>query len=76
MKRRVSHAEALVSSNADHTPGGIRLKVSAEEEDENECIAREREAMQERGLGVIVNMKDFEVSRDEPRHLETLAHRA
>lgn len=39
----------------------IRLKVSKDEEDEGARIAREREAMEERGLGVIVNMKDFEV---------------
>ena len=40
----------------------IRLKVTADEEEEDERIARERRAMEERGLGVIVNMRDFEVS--------------
>lgn len=39
----------------------IRLKVSADEEEEGTRIERERDAMEERGLGVIVNMKDFEV---------------
>ena len=38
----------------------IRLKVSKGEEEENERIERERKAMEERGLGVIVNMMDFE----------------
>ena len=41
----------------------FRLKVSKDEEDEEERVKREREAMEERGLGVIVNMKDFEVGR-------------
>jgi len=41
----------------------IRLKVSADEEEEGTRIERERDAMEERGLGVIVNMKDFEVSQ-------------
>jgi L-lactate dehydrogenase (cytochrome) len=41
----------------------LRLKVSREEEDEESRVKREREKMEERGLGVVVNMKDFEVSR-------------
>lgn len=40
----------------------LRLKVSREEEDEESRVKREREKMEERGLGVVVNMKDFEVS--------------
>jgi hypothetical protein len=39
----------------------LRLKVSKEEEDEEVRIKREREAMEQRGLGVIINMRDFEV---------------
>ena len=42
--------------------GELRLKVSKEDEDEGARIEREREAMEERGLGVIINMQDFEVS--------------
>lgn len=39
----------------------LRLKVGKDAEDEEGRIDREREAMEERGLGVVVNMKDFEV---------------
>jgi L-lactate dehydrogenase (cytochrome) len=53
----------LDTENAtDEEKAKIRLKVSADEEEEGERLKREREAMEERGLGVIVNMKDFEVS--------------
>lgn len=45
----------------------LRLKVSKDEEEESDRIERERDAMEERGLGVIVNMRDFEVSY-EPSH--------
>ena len=41
----------------------IKLKISAEEENEQNRVKKEREAMEERGLGVIVNMRDFEVSQ-------------
>jgi len=47
----------------------LRLQVSKEEENESERIKREREAMEERGLGVVVNMKDFEVGRPAPREI-------
>ena len=39
----------------------LRLKVTGEEKDEQGRIEKERRAMEERGLGTIVNMKDFEV---------------
>lgn len=50
------------ASASEEEKEAIRLKVSKDQEDEEERIERERDAMQERGLGVIVNMKDFEVS--------------
>jgi L-lactate dehydrogenase (cytochrome) len=46
----------------------IRLKVSKDEEDEQARIERERDAMEERGLGVVVNMKDFEVGAVPAMH--------
>lgn len=58
----VYHLGTLDTESAtDEEKEAIRLKVSAEEEEEDERIAREREEMEERGLGVIVNMRDFEV---------------
>ena len=48
-------------SASEEEKDAIRLKVSAEEEEEDERVARERKEMDERGLGVIVNMRDFEV---------------
>lgn len=53
--------ELDTESASEEEKAQIRLKVSKDEEDEGARIAREREAMEERGLGVIVNMKDFEV---------------
>lgn len=53
--------ELDTESASEEEKAEIRLKVSKDEEDEGARIAREREAMEERGLGVIVNMKDFEV---------------
>ena len=59
----VHHLGTLDTESAtDEEKEAIRLKVSAEEEEEEDRIKREREDMEERGLGVIVNMKDFEVS--------------
>jgi L-lactate dehydrogenase (cytochrome) len=58
----VKHIGSLdVESATDDEKAELRLKVSAEEEDEEARIKKEREAMEERGLGVIVNMRDFEV---------------
>jgi L-lactate dehydrogenase (cytochrome) len=58
----VYHLGTLDTESAtDEEKEAIRLKVSAEEEEEDERVKREREEMEERGLGVIVNMKDFEV---------------
>lgn len=51
-----------VDGASDEEKEAIRLKVSKEEEEEETRIKRERKEMEERGLGVIVNMKDFEVS--------------
>ena len=53
--------ELDTESASEEEKAQIKLKVSKDEEDEGARIAREREAMEERGLGVIVNMKDFEV---------------
>jgi L-lactate dehydrogenase (cytochrome) len=39
----------------------LGLKMSKEEEDEEHKIKREREKVEEKGLGVIINVKDFEV---------------
>jgi hypothetical protein len=39
----------------------LMLKVSKDEEDDEERVRKAREKMEETGLGVIVNMKDFEV---------------
>jgi len=59
----VKHLGSLdVESATEDEKAELRLKVSAEEEDEEERISRERDAMEERGLGVIVNMRDFEVN--------------
>ncbi|KAK1924732.1 putative L-lactate dehydrogenase [Papiliotrema laurentii] len=49
-----------VDGASDEEKEAIRLKVSKEEEEEETRIKRERKEMEERGLGVIVNMKDFE----------------
>ncbi|KAI9638614.1 L-lactate dehydrogenase [Dioszegia hungarica] len=38
----------------------LMLKVSKDEEDDEERVRKAREKMEETGLGVIVNMKDFE----------------
>lgn len=65
----VYHLGTLDTESAtDEEKAAIRLKVSAEEEEEDERISRERKEMEERGLGVIVNMRDFEVcAADKPR---------
>lgn len=58
----VHHIGTLDTESAtDEEKEAIRLKVSADEEEEEERLKRERKEMEERGLGVIVNMKDFEV---------------
>jgi L-lactate dehydrogenase (cytochrome) len=58
----VHHLGKLDTESAtDEEKDAIRLKVSAEEEEEEERVKRERKEMEERGLGVVVNMKDFEV---------------
>lgn len=62
----VHHLGVLDTESAsEEDKEAIRLKFSKDQQDETERIAREREAMEERGLGVIVNMKDFEV---RPQH--------
>lgn len=59
----VHHLGTLdIDGASDEEKMEIRLKVGKDEEDEQVRIEREREAMEERGLGVVVNMKDFEVS--------------
>ena len=58
----VHHLGTLDAEDAsDGDKAELRLKVSKDEEDEAGRVKREREAMEERGLGVVVNMKDFEV---------------
>jgi len=60
----VHHIGTLdVDSGSDEEKAELRLKIGKDEEDEQETIEKEREAMKERGLGVVVNMKDFEVCR-------------
>ena len=58
-----------IESASEDEKDQIRLKVSAEEEEEEQRVQREREAMEERGLGVIVNMRDFEVRRRGAEHM-------
>jgi len=58
----VQHLGTLdVEGASDDEKAELRLKVAKGEEEEGERIKREREEMEERGLGVIVNMRDFEV---------------
>ena len=60
----VKHLGELdVGAASEDEKEAIRLKVSDDAEEESKRIEREREAMEERGLGVIVNMKDFEAGR-------------
>ena len=40
------------------------MKVSKGEEADNERVAKNREELEEKGLGVIVNMEDFEVGSE------------
>jgi len=64
----VHHLGKLDTESAtDEEKDAIRLKVSAEEEEEEERVKRERKEMEERGLGVVVNMKDFEVCPLSPK---------
>ena len=64
----VRHLGTLNGQDAsDEDKAELRLKVSKEEEDEAGRVKREREAMEERGLGVVVNMKDFEVGPTSPK---------
>ena len=63
----VHHLGVLSTEGAsDEEKDALLLKMSKDEEDEESRIKKEREAMEERGLGVIINMKDFEVS-PQPR---------
>jgi L-lactate dehydrogenase (cytochrome) len=63
----VHHLGSLdVDSASEEEKAELRLKVGKEEEEEDARVAREREAMEERGLGVIINMKDFEVRDTGP----------
>jgi hypothetical protein len=58
----VHHLGVLSTEGAsEEEKEALLLKVSKDEEDEEARIKKEREAMEERGLGVIINMKDFEV---------------
>ncbi len=66
----VYHLGALDVENAsEEEKSELRLKLPEGEEDDEERVKRERDAMDERGLGVVVNMKDFEVGpfSDESR---------
>ncbi|ORY33735.1 L-lactate dehydrogenase [Naematelia encephala] len=57
----VHHLGSIDVENAsDEEKAELMLKVSKDEEDEQERVERERKEMEQRGLGVIVNMKDFE----------------
>lgn len=59
----VHHLGMLQTEGAsDEEKDELLLKVSKDEEDEEDRIQQARDKMEETGLGVIVNMKDFEVS--------------
>lgn len=55
----VRHLGPLAPASADELVG-IELQISAEQLAEEERLREERQKMDERGLGVIVNMRDFE----------------
>ncbi|KLT43343.1 hypothetical protein CC85DRAFT_258870 [Cutaneotrichosporon oleaginosum] len=55
----VKHLGPLEPASADEL-GAIKLQISEEQLAEDERVRVERQKMEERGLGVIVNMKDFE----------------
>lgn len=58
----VHHLGMLATDDAsDEEKDELMLKVSKDEEDDEERVRKAREKMEETGLGVIVNMKDFEV---------------
>lgn len=58
----VVHLGILSTEGAsDEEKDELLLKMSKDEEDEESRVNEERRKMEERGLGVIVNMKDFEV---------------
>lgn len=60
----VKHMGSLdIASASDEEKAQLRLKVSEAQADEEERIRKAREEMEEKGLGVIVNMRDFEVGR-------------
>ncbi|KAK4685469.1 L-lactate dehydrogenase (cytochrome), partial [Tremellales sp. Uapishka_1] len=57
----VHHLGTLDVDNAsEEEKTELQLKVGKDEEEEAERIKREREAFEEKGLGVVVNMHDFE----------------
>ncbi|OCF35395.1 L-lactate dehydrogenase [Kwoniella heveanensis BCC8398] len=43
----------------------LKVKVSKDEEEENDRIQRKREEIEEKGLGTIVNMRDFEKAAED-----------
>lgn len=55
----VKHLGQLEAATPDEL-GAIELQISPEQLAEEERLREERQKMEERGLGVIVNMKDFE----------------
>ena len=58
----VYHLGSLdIEGASDEEKAELRLKTPDGAEDDEARIERERSAMEERGLGVIINMKDFEV---------------
>ncbi|BEI85353.1 hypothetical protein CcaverHIS002_0507540 [Cutaneotrichosporon cavernicola] len=56
---QVKHLGPLAPASSDELED-IKLQISAEQLAEDERVLTERKKMDERGLGVIVNMKDFE----------------
>lgn len=58
----VQHLGQLdVESASDEDKAELRLKVNPEAEEEESRLAKAREDFEEKGLGVVVNMRDFEV---------------
>jgi L-lactate dehydrogenase (cytochrome) len=58
----VQHLGQLdLESASDEDKAELRLKVNPEAEEEESRLAKAREDFEEKGLGVVVNMRDFEV---------------
>lgn len=57
----VQHLGTLDTASAsDEEKEALKLKISKDEQEENVRIERKRKEIEERGLGSVVNMRDFE----------------